>query len=338
MVRIVQKIAVIFLLLAFFPGCLYYGKYGSRPLSRPTTFNPDPDYFAYEKESLPLKSSTASDRGKYTVQKLRFSTHTAFLYLPKVTSPSPAVIVLPITQGNYHSKQMAHFLADRGFVGLRFDSRGDRFARVRTGEKPIEAFEQFLKEYVIDVLRSVDWLREHPRVDPERIGIMGISMGGLVAAIATGVDPRIKAGVLMLAGGNLTGILLSTKEPSLVEVRKRIEDQEDLTREELRREMELRFRNIDPLVYAERIDPSNVLMINAFFDQVIKKKHTMAFWKTSGKPPMVQLPTGHYTAAVFFDYAERRTLAHFQQVLGRPRPTMLTGPAPAGPIDDQPAE
>jgi hypothetical protein len=42
----------------------------------------------------------------------------------------------------------------------------------------------------------------------------------------------------------------------------------------------------------------------------------MALWKAAGKPPMVMLPTGHYSAALFFDYAQRLALVHFQKVFG----------------------
>jgi dienelactone hydrolase len=313
-----QKVAITILLLTSLSGCLYYGKAVSRPPTALPTSNANPVYFDYPKEPLSPQVLSTSDRGDYVVQKLRFPTYTAFLYLPKGLTRAPAVVILPITNGNYPTKQMAHFMASRGFICLRLDSRGEQFAKIQDGNNPIENFEQFLKDYVADVLRAVDWLMEHPAVDRERIGVVGISLGGIVASIVTGVDARIKSGVFMLAGGDLTGILFSTKEPPLIAVRKRMEDQEDLTKEELRREVEDRFRNLDPLVYANRIDPSKVLMINAYFDRVIKRKHTMALWKAMGKPPMVLLPTGHYSAILFLNYAQRQALAHFQNVLGGP--------------------
>ena len=46
---------------------------------------------------------------------------------------------------------------------------------------------------VWDACRLVDFLRTHARVDPERIGIAGISGGGLVAQFAAGLDDGIRA-------------------------------------------------------------------------------------------------------------------------------------------------
>lgn len=46
---------------------------------------------------------------------------------------------------------------------------------------------------VWDACRLVDFLRAHRLVDPERIGIVGISGGGLVAQFAAGLDDGIRA-------------------------------------------------------------------------------------------------------------------------------------------------
>ncbi len=45
-----------------------------------------------------------------------------------------------------------------------------------------------------DDLRTVDYLVSRPEVDPERIGCLGISMGGYRAMFLSALDPRIKAG------------------------------------------------------------------------------------------------------------------------------------------------
>jgi dienelactone hydrolase len=49
---------------------------------------------------------------------------------------------------------------------------------------------------VWDIIRTVDYLTTRDDVDPERIGCMGISGGGLVCGFATAVDERIKASVV----------------------------------------------------------------------------------------------------------------------------------------------
>ncbi len=310
-------------------GCLYYGHYGTRVNPPPSPTNSiDPDYFRTGTSPAVPRLLSNRKRDGYTTQKLQFQTHTAFLYLPEdgadfksvpsqsKSAPSrPAVILLPITQGDYYTKQMAHFLSETGIITLRFQSHG-HLLTAKNSHDALTGFEALLKEDVMDVLEGMDWLSAQPSVDHERIGIVGISMGAVIGSVAAGVDPRIRAGVFILGGGDLSGILFSSKEPIIVSIRKRIEEEEDLTREELIAETGRRLRNVDPLTYADRLDPSRILMINAYFDRVIKRRYGTALWKAAGEPPMVMLPTGHYTAALFFDYAQRRMLAHFEKVFG----------------------
>ncbi len=49
---------------------------------------------------------------------------------------------------------------------------------------------------VYETLRAIDYLCERPDVDPERIGCMGISGGGLVAGFAAAFDERIQAAAI----------------------------------------------------------------------------------------------------------------------------------------------
>jgi dienelactone hydrolase len=48
-----------------------------------------------------------------------------------------------------------------------------------------------------DDIRTVDYLASRPEVDPNRIGCLGISMGGYRALYLSALDPRIKAGCVV---------------------------------------------------------------------------------------------------------------------------------------------
>lgn len=48
-----------------------------------------------------------------------------------------------------------------------------------------------------DDIRTVDYLRSRPEVDPDRIGCVGLSVGGLRACHLTALDDRVKAGVVV---------------------------------------------------------------------------------------------------------------------------------------------
>jgi dienelactone hydrolase len=48
-----------------------------------------------------------------------------------------------------------------------------------------------------DMKRCIDYLQTRPEVDPERIGMMGLSQGGTMTTFTTAAEPRIKAADIM---------------------------------------------------------------------------------------------------------------------------------------------
>ena len=65
---------------------------------------------------------------------------------------------------------------------------------------------------VQDVRRTIDLLASRPEVDPKKIGITGISLGGIVSGTAAGMEPRINRAMLILAGGDLLTTLHEAEE------------------------------------------------------------------------------------------------------------------------------
>ena len=83
----------------------------------------------------------------------------------------------------------ARELAAIGFYVLRFDFRG-------SGDSEGDFSEMTIGGEVSDAIKSIDVLSAMPGVDPERIGILGLSMGGCVAAFVSGQDARVKSTVM----------------------------------------------------------------------------------------------------------------------------------------------
>lgn len=72
-------------------------------------------------------------------------------------------------------------------------SPGDRDRRVADVMRGAE-------EETGDVIAALDYLGGLPYVDKERVGVGGVSLGGLVSVMATARDPRFKA-LISMAGG-----------------------------------------------------------------------------------------------------------------------------------------
>lgn len=59
----------------------------------------------------------------------------------------------------------------------------------------------------LDVLGAVDYLVRRPDVDPQRLAVLGVSLGGVDGILAMADDPRIKAGVAESAFTSLDGMI-----------------------------------------------------------------------------------------------------------------------------------
>jgi len=87
---------------------------------------------------------------------------------------------------------VARALCNAGYIVLRFDFRG-------SGDSDGEFEDMTLPGEVSDAARAVDFISDLDAVNPEKIGVIGLSMGGRVAAILASKDKRIKFVVLYSA-------------------------------------------------------------------------------------------------------------------------------------------
>jgi dienelactone hydrolase len=133
-----------------------------------------------------------------------------YLLLPDAKlfkGPRPVVIVLHGTGGNKDSVADIVLEAARaGFVGVAIDGRhhGER-TRAGSGaaeynQAIAEAFKSgeahpFYYDTTWDVMRLVDYLSTRKDVDSRRIGLTGISKGGIETYLAAAADPRIAVAV-----------------------------------------------------------------------------------------------------------------------------------------------
>ena len=123
----------------------------------------------------------------------------------------PAVIVLHGTGGSKENlAPRLRELAAAGFAAIAIDGRyhGERAGRGAAGVDPyqdaiLRAYRTggeypFLYDTVWDVMRLIDYLETRPDVDAARIGLTGISKGGMETYLAAAVDPRIAVAVPMI--------------------------------------------------------------------------------------------------------------------------------------------
>jgi hypothetical protein len=109
----------------------------------------------------------------------------------------PAVVMLHGFTGNKSEAHrlfvhVARALCEAGYIVLRFDFRG-------SGDSDGDFEDVTVPGELSDAVRSLDFISEVDGVDPKKIGVLGLSMGGRVASILASRDSRLKFVILYSA-------------------------------------------------------------------------------------------------------------------------------------------
>jgi uncharacterized protein len=153
------------------------------------------------------------DRSKFTEEDVTVGAEgwplAGVLSRPKETSKAPLVILVhgsgPQDRDerigpNTPFRDLAHGLASRGVAVLRYDKRTKaHVARLAT---PSVADTITVKEEVVDdVVATIAQARRLPGIDPDRIFVLGHSLGGTLAPVIAQKDGKL-AGIILMAASN----------------------------------------------------------------------------------------------------------------------------------------
>lgn len=206
--------------------------------------------------------------------------------------PRPAVILLDIAQADLMVARLVGWrLAGWGVNALVVGLPYTGVRRPRTGEADlvgdIEVLRAGVRQAVADIRTAAAWLAERPENDPGRIGICGVSLGGIVGALAAGVDGGFDRGAFVLAGGDLAAIL-DAGAPETRRLRRAI-DQAGIDRETLAGLLE----PLNPLTYASRLAQTPVLMVNTRDDETVPAAAAQAFYEALPAAEITWYPGDH---------------------------------------------
>jgi dienelactone hydrolase len=297
-----------------------------RTLSVSETFDDEPfDYTVLSR----------TEKERFTIYRLSYpsplvtsvpqnNTIPAEYYLPRNVGPDdpsrPAAICLHILNGNYELVRLTcSMLAARGVPAIMFKLPYYGERAIPGGHDDVAAapdlFVDALSQAVLDVRRTYDLLASRPEVHPQRIGVVGISMGGILGATAAGADQRISRAVLILAGGDLRHMIGHAREAR--ELAEQIERFSDDERSRFLRAID----SVDPLSRAkqlkERAQRGKVLMINAAEDEVVPRHCTEELATALGIPDRVVWleGLGHYTSMAELPQIMQTTIEFFAEDL-----------------------
>ena len=172
--------------------------------------------------------------------------------------------------------------------GKAYDGRDD--VEILSGNVPHMV--SALRQAVLDARRGLDYLSRRPDIDPSRLGIAGVSLGGVLSGLTAGVDPRIKTVITVVGGADFAkgfwdGIGTRKYRREIL--------RSGYTYETYQAAM----APVDAANWLPQrhFDPDAVLMMNGRYDLVILPDEAKALARDFGGTKIVWLNTGHYGAA-----------------------------------------
>jgi hypothetical protein len=181
----------------------------------------------------------------------------------------------------------------------------------------------FFNQAVLDIRKAVNIASDI--LGPRTIDICGVSLGSMVAIIAKAFEPKISKAILVIGGGNWNQIHWNgfmrfvlkgncvkkgkiTKEKcthyynnfyDFISEFKRIDPKDiesELKEHKKLKELCCKYCYLcDPITFAFKAKPEDVLMINARFDHVFSRESTSQLWESLSRPQIHWLNYIHKT-------------------------------------------
>ncbi len=206
---------------------------------------------------------------------------------------APAVVVVHESGSNMAvGKLFAYSLRDQGLHAFMIHL--PYYGKRRTGDRRPDGsmFVPSVRQSIADMRRARDAVAALPDVDTRCIALQGTSLGGFVITMAASLDRSFDAVFIMLAGGDLHGMIAKGKKDT-AKMREMLEE-EGLAGERLKRLL----WQIEPTRIAHRLDPKRTWLYSGRKDQVVPIENALALAKAAqlDNDHHIIVDANHYSA------------------------------------------
>ena len=197
---------------------LPFRDFRSEPRVADETFAQYLTQFRYDATPLRAEIEERLEKEDYIRERISFDAAyggermTAYLFLPKQGTPPYQTVVMFPGSGAIHTRSSADVAPGRG----SFAPKGGRALLLPVYKSTYERGDGLVSDYPDtsnnwkdhilmwgkDFRRSLDYVETREDLDSDRIAYLGLSWGSAMAPFMLAIEPRVKAGVLVVAGLN----------------------------------------------------------------------------------------------------------------------------------------
>jgi fermentation-respiration switch protein FrsA (DUF1100 family) len=192
--------------------------------------------------------------------------------------------------------QTALSFVGQGYTTLAVEPRYHG-TRVEAGITALDAardpqtLEEMIRLSVSDLRRALDYLIGTGRCERDEVAYVGLSFGGILGSILAGVDDRVGAAVLVVAGGDWRPFVAEAEDQILLP---ESIDEKDPDRFEEALDL---LDPVDPVRWIGRAS-SPILMINGRDDQIVPEASARALHRAASEPKEISWYDGTHNAFV----------------------------------------
>ena len=232
------------------------------------------------------------------------------LYQHESREPKPLIFVFPPIMGNtYIDKTVARKLVNKGANVVLIEMESLFEEEVSIGDLSNKFYYTL---YLLNQLVESMATNEDLNTDNNRVGIFGLSLGGIVGATLAGISPLVKRLYVLGAGGNLPIISLKSKRKSISIFKENSMLNNNLTEDENWLDFSKGyFRKLDPLNYIENFEGKKVFMLMSPTDTTVPFKAQAQLWNALGKPEYRLYDMSHISMIIRWFIEDRRHMTRF---------------------------
>ncbi len=221
------------------------------------------------------------------------STVPALLFLPPGQPTQSLVLFLHGLGGSKDGARLiANTLCPNGIAVLAIDARGhgDRQqADARLIAPDLNRFRQTVIGTIVDNRRALDYVASRPDFNPDRIVLVGVSMGGIFGSILSAVEPRIDAAALLVAGGRWDILLRNSQHSEVRNLRN-----DALLPTIIRSQLAA----VEPVNFVGHIAPRPLFFANGKLDRIITPRSAQALHNAASQPRQIHWYQAGHAGAV----------------------------------------
>lgn len=271
--------------------------------------------FAYPAVEIPYDEDLLKTEARYELGRITFPSIaengqidnlvTVEYHRSRLPGSHPVVIVLPIWGRHvYPSDAITRTLRKRSngeihvlnVLGVDFLIDWPKLGTLTDENEFIDTWIEGAEQEIataIDIRRLIDWARDRPEIDFDRIGLVGFSHGAMLAPALVAQEPRISATVLVMGGAEPHEVIARCVGARTEGIQDHALETFGWSRDEMAAILEPIYGPLDAANYPGRVDPTRVLIFEAAKDECVPETARESLWEAMGRPERYVINSNH---------------------------------------------